>query len=67
MTFISRNSNFRIIRKFMNSLMGVRVVLVAYRDSSLVRTLNSRGKKIANVSKNKVLANISEFTVNNLQ
>ena len=62
-TSISRNFSFRIISEFLNSRASTRAVYKAYSNSLLARTLFSRGNEFANINKNLVLANISEFTV----
>ena len=63
MTFISRMFYFQIISELLNSRVSVHVLNKADSDSLLARTLNSRGNQFANISENKVLANISGSTV----
>ena len=56
MTFISRIFYFRIISEFLNSRVSVYVFVYVfykvYSDSLLARTLNSRGKRFANINEN---------------
>ena len=49
MTFILRIFCFRVIRKVLNSRTRVLIVFMDYRDSLLVRILNSRGIAFANI------------------
>ena len=66
-SFISQIFNFQIISKFLNSPASTHAVYKAYGSSLLTRTLFSRDKEFVNISKNKVLANIYEFTVIGIQ
>ena len=43
--------------------MSVHVVLMAHRDSLLAKTLHLQGNKLANIRKNEVLTNISEYFI----
>ena len=63
MIFYSQFFYFRIISEFLNPGMSTLLVYNAFRNSLLAKTLNLRDNEFANISRNKVLVNISKFKV----